>query len=327
MQKNALFKGHIMSYTTNSPILFIIFNRIDTAKLVLEAIAKVKPKKLYISGDGFRNNKTNTDGILESTKVKRVRDFVMKNISWDCEVKTRFLPYNVGCQMGVSSAIRWFFDNESQGIILEDDIVPNVSFFRFCDEMLQRYKDNAQIATVSGWSILDLSKNKTVSKYSYYFSKYEWIGGFGSWARAWEKYELENANWEKDFEAMHFDSLCEKKYWHKTFSTYFAGKVDTWDFALTFCNWKEGKLNIQPIKNMINTVGYNHPLATHTTAASKFENMQTYDLDKIIHPKEIKRNVELDKINFDIVFKPANIFIRVLNKIARVVLKKSIFKV
>lgn len=315
-----------MNYHTKSPVLIIIFNRLDTVKRVLEAVSKVEPKKLYIASDCWRDGKVDRGGALEEVKVKECREFVLNNISWDCEVKTKFATENLGCQMGPYSAIKWFFENEAEGIILEDDILPNISFFRFCDELLEKYKDNKNISMISGYSFLDFDKPfKQSLKESYQFSKYNYIWGYASWARAWENYELYSPNWKEDFEKMHFDSKEEKKVWRKGFRIYFSGKLDAWDYPMTFCNWKHNMLCIYPKENMIQNIGIAHPDSTHTVYNSKFENMETYEIDfPLIHPKEIKRNVELDKVNFNIVSREPNIIIRIINKLARIIIKRNI---
>ena len=105
-------------------VLFLVFNRLDTTKQVFEAIRKAKPPRLYIAADGPRESKEG-----EAEKVKAVREYVMSNINWDCEVKTLFRDKNLGCKYAVSGAIDWFFENEEMGIILEDDCLPSQSFF------------------------------------------------------------------------------------------------------------------------------------------------------------------------------------------------------
>ncbi|MGX3010393.1 methyltransferase FkbM [Helicobacter sp. 23-1044] len=311
-----------MSYLVQNPILFLIFNRIETTKKVFESIAKVKPKRLYIAGDSARNH-------AESQKVTECRDFVLQNITWECEVKTRFLEQHLGCKHSLSSAILWFFSHEKQGIILEDDDVGNESFYRFCDEMLEIYKDAPQISMVSGWSALDFApKAKESLKESYYFSKYNHIWGFASWARAWEKYELENANFECDFAKLTFDSKAEQKYWHKTFKSYYAGEIDTWDYPMSFCNWQNEMLCIYPKHNLIQNIGLNRADAAHTTGESKFENMRVEEMPfPLTHPCEIKRNVEMDKANFKAVFAPPNILVRVINKLSRMIFGRNAIKV
>ncbi len=119
----------------NKPVLFIVFNRPDTTLKVFESIRKAKPKKLYIACDGPRDS---NDADVE--KIKKVRE-ICKGIDWTCELKTRFRKKNLGCKYAVSSAINWFFENEEEGIILEDDTLPSNSFFEFCSYFLDYYRD------------------------------------------------------------------------------------------------------------------------------------------------------------------------------------------
>lgn len=319
-----------MSYTTQNPVLFMIFNRLETTKAVFEAIARAKPKRLYISGDLEREGKVHSDGISECVKVRECREFVLNNISWDCEVKVRFLDTHLGCKDSLSSAIMWFFENETQGIILEDDDVPNEGFWQFCDELLERYKDDEKISMISGWSATDFFPNgaKEGIKESYFFSRYNHIWGFASWARAWKKYRLDNESWESDFAKFSFDSRQEREYWHKVFKSYYAGEIDTWDYPMSFCNWQQDMLAIYPKDNMIVNIGLNRADAAHTTGESKFENMPTYETHfPLIHPPKVERNIELDKANFKAVFAPPNLAVRVINKLCRYMLKRNVIKV
>src|SRR6187402_1400550 len=121
-------------YKVESAILLIAFNRLDTTRMVLESIASVQPDRLYVACDGARDNKN------EEHKVREVREWIMANITWPCQVKTIFREKNLGCKLAVSSAISWFFEHEEQGIILEDDCLPATSFYSFCDSLLERYK-------------------------------------------------------------------------------------------------------------------------------------------------------------------------------------------
>ena len=119
----------------NTPILFLVFNRPDTTKRVFEKIREALPPKLYVAADGPRDEREG-----EADKCEQVRH-IATNVDWDCEVKTLFRDKNFGCKHAVSGAIDWFFDNEEMGVILEDDVLPNNFFFRFCEELLHKYKD------------------------------------------------------------------------------------------------------------------------------------------------------------------------------------------
>jgi hypothetical protein len=117
-------KNMLITNNFNIPILFMVFNRLDTTYKVFEQLRKIAPQKLYIASDGPRNNREN-----EKERVEAVREYVLKSIDWDCEVKTLFREENLGCGKAVSGAITWFFENEEMGIILEDDCLPSISFF------------------------------------------------------------------------------------------------------------------------------------------------------------------------------------------------------
>lgn len=306
------------AYQCKSPILFLTFNRIDTTKLVFEQIKQVKPNKIYLASDGARD-KIDKNNITESKKVDDIRKYLLENISWDCDIKTRFLMQNNGCKIAVSNAIEWFFANEEQGIILEDDCLPNESFFRFCDEMLDRYKDNDKIFMVSGWSALDFDKKAKASlECDYYFSKYNHIWGWASWARAWKKYERENNNFKEDFKKIEFDTIKEKNEFKKVLSLYFRGEIDTWDYPFTFSIWKNNGLCIYPKNNMIKNIGFNRDDATHTNGESKFQYMNAYDLDfPLKHPDTMERNKAIDMANYKIISSP-NILKRIINKILKI---------
>ena len=121
-------------------ILFLVFNRLDTTKKVFKAIRQAKPPRLYIAADGARANKKG-----ECKNVQLVRDYIMQNVDWDCDVKTLFRDKNLGCKYAVGGAITWFFETEEQGIILEDDCLPSQSFFWYCEELLDRYKEDKSL--------------------------------------------------------------------------------------------------------------------------------------------------------------------------------------
>jgi hypothetical protein len=110
----------------NTPILFIIFNRLDTTKQVFSAIRQIKPSRLFIAADGPRQTVAG-----ETEKCQIVRGYVLDNIDWGCDIKTLFRSQNMGCGKAPAEAITWFFEQVEQGIILEDDCVPSMSFFRF----------------------------------------------------------------------------------------------------------------------------------------------------------------------------------------------------
>jgi len=279
---------------TKSAVLFLVFNRPDTTKKVFEAIKAVKPPRLYIAADGPRINRL---GELE--KVKSVREIVSK-IDWDCEVKTLFREENLGCKYAVSSAITWFFEHEEQGIILEDDCLPNSDFFWFCDEMLHRYKENDNIWVITGNNF----QNGVVrGDGSYYFSRYVHIWGWASWRRAWNNADMNIRfwpEWKTSSSWMGFwrDSVV-RNYWEKIFDQMYRSEIDTWDYPWFASVWYQGGLTVTPNVNLVSNIGFG-PDATHTFSENnQFSAMKTGRLSELNHPIKIEQDAEADLYVFD----------------------------
>ena len=152
----------------DTPILFLVFNRPDTTQIVFQAIRKIKPTKLYVACDGPRQ-----DLKSEIEQVALVQKIV-SSVDWECDLKTLFRRTNLGCKYAVSSAISWFFDSESEGIILEDDCLPSTSFFYFCQDMLQKFRYDKNVMAITGTNITSGFKFES----DYFFSKYSlmWDG-------------------------------------------------------------------------------------------------------------------------------------------------------
>lgn len=291
---------------------------------------EVNPTKIYLASDGARD-KIDENGISECDKVVEVREYLLSNMPKDCEVKTRFLEKNLGCKYAVSSAISWFFENEPYGIILEDDCLPHLSFFYYAKEMLERYKNDGRIFMISGWSALN-ERAKKYLKSDFYFSKYAHIWGWASYARAWEKYELQNPNFKNDFETMDFFDKNEKSHWLKIASETYSDKVDTWDFQWLISIMKNKGFCVYPKHNMIENIGFNLNIdeATHTIDDSPLAYLPTFRFPvNPKAPKKIALNNKIDKMNFYLVFqgeKKPHIF-KLIERKCRNFIKKKILKI
>ena len=192
---------------------------------------------------------------------------------------------------------------------------------------MERYAKQENIFMISGWSALDFAKNTSVNTLSpkaqlqedYFFSKYPHIWGWASWARAWQKYQLEFSDFEAEFSLLdNFYSVRERRYWYKIFKSYSQGKIDTWDYPLVHSIWKHKGLCIYPKNNMIANIGFNRSDATHTTGDSKFATMPSYDIVfPLKHPNAITPNIVMDHISFAITFTPLSILVRIARKIRK----------
>ncbi len=274
-----------------TPVLFIIFNRPETTVRVFNKIKEVQPAKLYVAADGPRKTRVGEQELCEAT-----RNAVLNNITWNCEVRSLLRNENVGCKIGVSSAITWFFENEEHGIILEDDCLPDNSFFNFCELLLKKYKDESSILQISGCNLL--GDNIKVNE-SYYFSRMSHIWGWATWRRAWNLYDIKMIRLHElvdNFEEISNDKRI-KKYWIKAFNRVKKNKVDTWDYQWVYSIWVNKGLVISPAVNMISNIGFG-PDATHTnTGDHTFANLKASAIEKIKHPSTIQQNIAID--NYD----------------------------
>jgi hypothetical protein len=308
--------------TLNTPVLFLIFNREDTSRQVFEQIRAAKPKKLYVAADGARPTK---EGEAEKCEATRA---IIKDVDWDCEVKTLFRDENLGCKRAVSSAITWFFENEEMGIILEDDCLPNMSFFSYCQEMLERYKDNDRVMLVSGDNFQDGQKR---GKGSYYFTQFYHIWGWATWRRAWKKYDLNGSDYSEFLSQNTIADIFPgdeqlHNFWIDKFNRVFKDNLDTWDYQWVYTILKNDGLGIAPNYNLISNIGF-RPDATHThNLEDKAANMPTQEMEKIVHPNFIVVNREGDLYSRNNVFYvPTNYQRRgVIYRIARKI-KRSIW--
>ena len=296
-------------------VLFLVFNRPDTTKQVFEAIRQAKPPRLYIGADGPRADKAG-----EQEKCEEVRR-IATQVDWDCEVQTLFRDENLGCRMGVSTAIDWFFENEEEGIILEDDCLPCQSFFWFCEELLGRYRGDMRIMAVSGDNF---QKGTARNEFSYYFSRFNHCWGWASWRRAWSYYEKDMQPWPyiRDNNYLR-DILSDKgaiKYWRKIFEDTYRNKIDTWDHHWTFSCWLRNGLTVLPNVNLVSNIGFDGD-ATHTTGKNNpNSNMPVFDLSlPLEHPAWVIRDKIADDYTQKVIFGAANILYRVLRRLGRLV--------
>lgn len=282
----------IPPHPLNTAVLFLVFNRLDTTKQVFGAIRNAKPPRLYIAADGARENK---DG--EAEKVQAVRDFILQSIDWECDVKTLFRDKNLGCKNAINSALEWFFENEEQGIILEDDCLPNQSFFWYCETLLEKYKNDARIGQVSGFNIF--SKNEEL-KESYMFLTGGPIWGWATWRRVYKQLEIYNHTSLDDiYQAIYgfTDDLNESNHIRNNLELVRSGKLSTWDYDWGAMLKANSQLSIVPRVNLVTNVGFGED-ATHTTTSDiSTSNNCGADIDVVNmkHPSLIATNKKLSK--------------------------------
>ena len=235
------------------PVLMIVFNRPETTEKVFEAVREYTPERLYVSADGPRPDKPDAE---RCAAVRAIID----RVDWPCEVKTRFRETNLGCRKAPPDGISWFFENEEEGVILEDDCLPSQDFFRFCAAMLERYRDNEKVMHVGGANFLGEAES---AGGSYYFSVFPQIWGWATWRRAWKHYDNEMTDFPEYRRSKRIEARLPGHPYRQwrilqqmnatwKHSPYF----NTWDWQWTYAVFKSNGLAIVPCCNMISNIGY-----------------------------------------------------------------------
>lgn len=278
-----------------TPILFLIFNRPELTAQVFSTIRQVQPAQLFIAADGPRANRAG-----EKEKCEMCRAIVSK-IDWPCEVQTLFREQNLGCKKAVSGAIDWFFDNVEEGIILEDDCLPDPSFFKYCSVLLEYYRDNPKVMHIAGVNFL----SSTIQlPESYFFSKLFYIWGWATWKRAWKFYDVGIADWPTFQKKLFISNQLPHKmyrYYQKNWNKIYANQIDTWDYQWSFACLKQHAVGIVPTKNMVKNIGFDAD-ATHTIFLDdRCSNLKIHSMEfPLNHPLWSKSNSKYDEQAFKI---------------------------
>jgi hypothetical protein len=273
-----------------TPILILLFNRPKYLPLLLKKLKKIKPNKIYLHCDGprIRNND-------DKKKIMIIKKIIKRDVNWKCRLVTKFQKRNLGLRQAVIHGIDFFFKNETKGIILEDSILPNDSFFNFCEKLLIRYKNERKISIISGWNPL----NNFNIKDSYLFSEMPKIWGWATWRRTWVLFDRDMKSWKHLDKDNWFKNSLKKNYffsyyWKKVFNDTYKKKNFTWDYNLVYTVWKYKSFCIIPNKNLIfNQDYFDDEITTHKNNF-KFDYNTSNIKFPLIHPKKIKVNVNYD---------------------------------
>lgn len=280
-----------------TPVLLLIFNRPETTRRVFERVRKVRPSRLYIAADGPRPN------VGEEFDRCMAARAAATAVDWPCDVHTLFRDANLGCRVAVNSGLDWFFQEEEEGIILEDDCLPSDSFFWFCQDLLSRYRAQERVMLISGTNyVSDIFSAKN----SYCFSRYFAIWGWASWRRVWKLYDPDLRDWprrraEQSLRSF-YDQGFMRRHLRKTFDMAYERKVDTWDIQFFYsCLFNNG-LAAVPTVNLISNIG---SVGTHTTsdATHVFLPNAEMNTELLVHPDSIDADGRHDNALFDRMFK------------------------
>ncbi len=280
-----------MEYEVKNPVAFVVFNRYETALKVFEQIKKVKPKQLFIIADGPRENVAS-----DIEKCKKVRK-IFDHIDWECTVYKNFSDVNLGCSKRPYTGFNWVFEKVEQAIILEDDCLPSISFFKYCDELLEMYKNDTRIMLISGTNQLGKWQR---GKYSYHFSNFGGIWGWASWRRAWKYFDVEIDMWNDDtlkemlkYKLNKLQYLDRKKIYDSLCNN--SANTTAWDYQWGFARIVQSGLAISPSVNLISNIGNGND-ATHTKSDSLVINLGKFEMEfPLVHVPYVIQDKEYDE--------------------------------
>lgn len=273
-----------------TPIVFIIYKRPETTRRVFDVIAQARPRKLLVIADGPRN-------VGETAQCQAARATI-ESVNWDCEVLTEYADTNLGLKRRVSSGLDWAFSQVEEAIILEDDCLPDVTFFRFCEELLGYYREEPRIMHISGDNFLG---GRVSVDASYYFSRYPHIWGWATWKRAWQRYDVDMRLWKdspnrQEFLSQ-FRSRNERNFWRYRWARIAAGKGHSWASQWVFACLAHHGLSITPDRNLVSNIGVGAD-ATHTRRRRLTHAMPTRPVNfPLRHPPTIIRHEAADAIS------------------------------
>lgn len=241
-----------------TPVVIIIFNRPDLTEKLFREVARAKPTKLLVIADGPRPDRA---GEAERCAATRA---IVDRVDWPCEILKNYSDTNLGCKRRVASGITWAFEQVEEAIILEDDCIPDPTFFRYCDEMLERFRTDERVMLVCGTNFLG---DEVPRDSSYYFSRLPLIWGWATWRRAWKHYDIAMGGWPALRESKEFSEILPdfmaRHHYRRQLDRTFAGQIDTWDLQWSNTVWQRNGVAIIPTSHLIRNLGFG-PEATHT---------------------------------------------------------------
>lgn len=278
-----------------TPVALIIFNRPETTARVFAEVAKARPPKLLVIADGARADRP---GEVEKCAATRA---IVERVDWDCEVLTNYSEVNLGCKLRPASGLDWVFEQVEEAIILEDDCLPHATFFSYCDELLQKYREDERVMLISGDNFL-LGKKEI--PHSYYFSRYALTWGWASWRRAWQHFDVDIKLWPQLRETdwlldLHGDALTAS-YWSEVFEKVYTGEIaQAWDYQWAFACWANNGLSIIPAVNLVSNIGFGAEATHMTMDTSLVANLPGGAMEfPLRHPPQMVRDWAADRLAF-----------------------------
>jgi hypothetical protein len=296
-----------------TPVAFFIFKRPDTTEKVFEAIRQAKPPKLFVVADGPRPDRP---GEAEKCAAARA---IIDRVDWDCEVIKNYSDVNLSARIRVSSGLDWVFEMVEEAILLEDDCLPNPSFFPFCETLLDWYREDKRIMMISGNNVLGEWKSDSQS---YHFSYYGSIWGWASWRRAWQYYDVDIKLWQNQEARNRLRDIIANNYQYKVrsknFDDAYSKRVDAWDYQWNLARLLQSGLSIVPCVNLISNIGFGEDATNTKSSNSTIANLKTENIELPLKFNTITvADRDYDKIWFKKITNQVKFSVRIKTKLAK----------
>ena len=297
----------------NTPVVFLVFKRPELTAQVFARIREARPPRLFIVADGPR-----WDHPGEAEKCRQVRTLIEQGVDWPCEMVRDYAETNMGCARRVSSGITRVFEQVEEAIVLEDDCLPESTFFQFCAELLERYRSDERIAQIAGCSFRSVPP---AGGESYFFSRYPHCWGWATWRRAWRHYDHAMKAWAVPEQQLKLlgglEQPAERKYWRHAFSGVMSGKIDSWAYRWTLALWQQSCLSISPYRNLVANIGFDAS-ATNTRDFNRLADLPVSAMPfPLVHPGSFTPDSEADERTSRRVFRRSSMIIRLQRRLRR----------
>ncbi len=277
------------SNTADIPIVLCIYNRPDFTRRAANVLKAVNPKRIFIIADGPKSSNPSDAELCAQAQRIAVESFK------DAKVQMNASGINLGCRKRIQTGLNWVFGLVDEAIIIEDDCIPELSFFPFCAELIEKYRHEKEIGLIGG---TNFQFDRRCSPNSYFFSRYPLMWGWATWRRTWEIYEADLDSWNEARDTSWLADLLVDPlvtaYWRRIFDHVRDG-FDTWDYSMVYSCWRNKLLSIQPGRNLVSNIGFGVS-ATHThERVSLFANMLVHRMTfPLTHPPRIERDLDCD---------------------------------
>lgn len=297
------------------PCIFLVFNRPAATRRSFERIRAARPPVLWVVADGPRETRP-----AERDACAAVRTMIEEGVDWKCELVRDYSAANLGCARRVSSGISAAFAQVEEAVVIEDDCVPDPTFFPFCAELLERYRGNPRVSQIAGFTF---NRPALAAGASYYFSRYPHCWGWATWRRAWARYDHGMSGCRDDERMAWLDAVIpdprEREVWRRAFLATARGQVDSWAYRWTYSLWRAGGLSANPSRPLVDNIGFG-PEATHTVRPVGQSSPEGAPMDfPLVHPASTEANAAADAATGRNVFRPRGLASRVWGRLRRLV--------